>query len=265
MAAASRHVHVEHVMGGPVTIEVRDPTLRPSVLTDALAEAVRLLHHADATFTTFDDASEIRRLDRGVLGIEDCHPDVAEVLARAAVLTARTRGAFDVRSAPDRHLDPSGLVKGWVAQRVADLFTSVGSRHHLVNAAGDIAAVGGSAAGVPWQVGIEHPLHTRQLCSVVPVTTGAVATSGVAARGPHVLDPRSGQPVQELASVTVVGPDLGDADAYATAAMALGLDAPSLLVSLADHEAMVIDGTGHAWQTSGWPGRTFGLETFGAS
>jgi len=257
-----RHVHVEQVMGGPVTIEVRDPQLAGPVLADAIAEAVRLLHHIESTFTTFDDASEIRRLDAGMLALEDCHPEVAAILERAAHLKVRTRGAFDVRSASDRHLDPSGLVKGWAAQRVADLLTSAGSHHHLVNAAGDIAMFGGSAPGVAWQVGIEHPLHPGELCAVVPVTTGAVATSGTAARGPHVLDPRSGRPATELASASVVGPDLGDADVYATAAMALGLDAPALLEALAGHEALLIDATGHSWQTSGWPGRTLAHQTW---
>ena len=253
MTPSARHVHVEHVMGGPVTIEVRDPDLAACDRNDAIAAAVHLLHHIDATFTTFDDASDIRRLDAGTLELSDCPPDVADVLAHAAILHRGTRGAFDIRAAADRHLDPSGLVKGWAAQRVADLLCAAGSRHHLVNAAGDIAAFGGAAPGIPWQVGIEHPLAPGQLCAIVPVTTGAVATSGTAARNTHVIDPCTRQPATALASATVTGPKLGDADAYATAAIALGLDAPNFLTSLPNHEAMLIDATGHIWFTPGWP------------
>ena len=81
----------------------------------------------------------------------------------------------------------------------------------------------------------------------------AVATSGIAERGLHVVNPRTSRPADALASVTVVGPDLTFADAYATAALAMGLDAPEWLSTLPEHEAYVIDAGGHVWWTGGFP------------
>ena len=79
-----------------------------------------------------------------------------------------------------------------------------------------------------------------------------MATSGTAERGLHVIDPRTRRPAGALASVTVVGPDLTHTDAYATAAVAMGLDAPGWLECLREHEAFVVDARGHAWWTAGF-------------
>ena len=66
---------------------------------------------------------------------------------------------------------------------------------------------------------------------------GAVATSGAYERGAHIVDPHTGRPPRGVLSVTVVGPDLATADAYATAAFAMGERAPELLV---DAAAMIV-------------------------
>jgi thiamine biosynthesis lipoprotein len=87
---------------------------------------------------------------------------------------------------------------------------------------------------------------------VVEIDGGAVATSGTAERGPHVIDPHSGRAALELASVTVIGADLTRADAYATAALAMGPAAPAWLSRLQDHEAYVIDAAGMVWSTPGF-------------
>jgi thiamine biosynthesis lipoprotein len=68
-----------------------------------------------------------------------------------------------------------------------------------------------------------------------------------------VFDPHTFLPADELASVTVVGPDLTFADAYATAALARGRAAPAWLETLAGHEAYVVDAGGHVWSTPGFP------------
>ena len=73
-----------------------------------------------------------------------------------------------------------------------------------------------------WQVGIAHPLVRDARCAVLSLGDGAVATSGTAERGAHVLDPHTGRAALDLASVTVLGPDLATADAFATGALARG-------------------------------------------
>jgi thiamine biosynthesis lipoprotein len=71
-------------------------------------------------------------------------------------------------------------------------------------------------------VGIEDPLDPTRVLAVVPVRRGAVATSGHAHRGHHVVDPRTGRPPEGVASVTVLAADLVTADVDATAAYAMG-------------------------------------------
>lgn len=83
-------------------------------------------------------------------------------------------------------------------------------------------------------------------------TDGAVATSGTAERGAHVIDPFTGQPAEALASVTVVGHDLIRSDAYATAAIAMGDRARRWLQGCAGYEALAVAADGRGWWTSGY-------------
>ena len=86
----------------------------------------------------------------------------------------------------------------------------------------------------------------------VALTDGAVATSGTAERGLHVFNPHTGQPAAELASVTIVGPSLTLADAYATAGLAMGVAALAWLGSLDGYESYVVDAGSHAWWSPGF-------------
>lgn len=85
----------------------------------------------------------------------------------------------------------------------------------------------------------------------------AVATSGTYERGFHVVNPRTGSPAQDLVSVTVVGRDLADADAYATAAVAMGRAALAWLPTLRGYEAAVVfeDGRRSPRTACRWPCR----------
>jgi thiamine biosynthesis lipoprotein len=235
-------------MGMPISIDIRDPSLSPADLDAALACCVGWFHWVDEVFSTYKPESPVSRLGRGELALADCPPEVSQVLDRCEQLRAETGGYFDVTAGGT--LDPSGLVKGWAVERAAALLIEAGSQRHCINAAGDVTVVGGAGPSRPWRVGIAHPLVTRALCTVVALTDGAVATSGTSERGFHVFVPQTGQPATALASVTVVGPHLGDADAYATAALAMGLDAPSWLEALPNHEAYVVDAIGHMWASS---------------
>jgi len=99
---------------------------------------------------------------------------------------------------------------------------------------------------------VADPFDPSRLATVVALVDGAVATSGTAERGLHVVDPRTGAPVTELASVTVVGPSLTLADAYATAALVKGRHARTWLEDLSGYEAFAVTSDGLRWQTSGF-------------
>src|SRR5207237_9414561 len=116
----------------------------------------------------------------------------------------------------------------------------------------DVRVRGRPGPGRPWHVGISHPLHPGAFTAVVALTDGAVATSGTAERGLHVFDPHTGRPAAELASVTIVGPSLALADAYATAALAMGAAAPAWLASLEGYESYAVDAEGNAWWSAGF-------------
>ena len=107
--------------------------------------------------------------------------------------------------------------------------------------------------GRRWNVGIQHPWENDKVADVVEIEDGGVATSGRYERGDHVLDPRTGLPATTWMSVTVVAVDLGLADAYATAAMAMGPDGLEWLTTLEGVEAMGIAENRMVVTTAGFP------------
>jgi thiamine biosynthesis lipoprotein len=241
---------VEHLMGTVITLDLADP-LPPQTL-DALADDVfRWLLEVDARFSTFKPDSEVCRFDRGEVSLSEASADLRHVLERCADLWGETDGFFDAYATG--RLDPSGFVKGWSAQVASDRLMAAGAVNHCVNAGGDIRVRGHGPDGGPWRIGIQHPWQPDAACHAVTGTDVAVATSGVYERGHHVLDPRSGRPARGLRSVTVVGADLGVADAYATAAVAMGRAGARWLTRLPGYECAVVTDDGRFLRSSGLP------------
>jgi FAD:protein FMN transferase len=220
---------IEHVMGMPVVVDVRDG----EVGSAALDRVFEWLRFVDATFSTYRADSDVCRLDRGELALRDAHPLVREVLARCERLRVATGGYFDARARG--RLDPSGLVKGWSVDRAAALLSAAGARRFCLNAGGDVLVRGG-----PWRVGVQHPRERDRLAAVLSLTDAAVATSGAYERGEHIVDPLTGRPPRGALAVTVLGRDLATADAYATAAFAMGERGPAWPARLPGCGAMTI-------------------------
>jgi thiamine biosynthesis lipoprotein len=247
--------HAEPVMGTVVSIAARPPAgFPPADLDAALAAAVAALHRADEDFSTFKERSWVSRLRRGEVGLADCPERVGEVYRLAAACRERTDGWFDPAWRGDGTLDPTGLVKGWAADVASAALTAAGVADHCVNAAGDLRLRGERAPGRPWRVGIADPFDRRGLVAVVEGTDLAVATSGIAERGDHVVNPRTGQAAAGLASVTVIGPELALADGYATAGLAAGRGASALLDDLARSgwDWLTVDVAGQAAASAGF-------------
>ncbi|HXA28352.1 MAG TPA: FAD:protein FMN transferase [Candidatus Angelobacter sp.] len=215
---APRTLRVEHVMGTVVSIDVRDAEADPHVLDTV----VEWLHEVDARFSTYREDSEVSRLSRGELSLGDAHADVREALALCDEVHALSHGLFDVWRGG--RLDPSALVKGWSVERAALILQLAGLGDFCVNAGGDVLVRGEAAPGEPWRVGIRHPEESERVAAVLAMNRGAAATSGLYERGGHIVDPRTGQVASRLLSVTVVGPSLTYADAFSTAAFAMGAD-----------------------------------------
>jgi thiamine biosynthesis lipoprotein len=234
---------VEHIMGMPIVAEVRDD-IDPSGL-DGMFE---WLCWVDATFSTYRDDSEISRLNQGELALDDTHPDVREVLERCEELRFATDGYFDIRAGTGGTVDPSGLVKGWAVDRAVMMLDDSGIQEYALSAGGDMVLRGGT-----WRVGIQHPLLHHEVAAVVEATDLAIATSGEYARGQHVFDPHTGRPPAGVLSVTIVGPDLATADAYATAAFAMGPKGPHWTARLRGYDAMTILSDERVLSTPGFP------------
>jgi thiamine biosynthesis lipoprotein len=239
---------VEQIMGLPVVVDVRDDAETGAAL-DQLFDWLRWV---DQTFSTFKEDSEISRINRGELLREDAHPDVRQVLDRCERLRDETDGYFDMRT-PDGSVDPSGLVKGWAVDRAAAILDGAGLHNYAVSAGGDMRVLGRAIPDLAWRVGIQHPLERLEVAAVVVTTDLAIATSGGYARGDHVWNPHSGRAPRGILSVTIVGPELGTADAYATAAFAMGPErAPHWTARLLGYEAMTILADETVFKTGGF-------------
>jgi len=236
----------EEQWGTVITVDVRG--LDDERVVD---ECFAFFRRVDDLFSTWRPETEIMRIGRGELRRTDASPEVDEVLALCEQMRLESGGAFDITAGglpnvPDRPgrapLDPSGLVKGWAVAKAGEMLRAAGAHCFFVSAGGDLVAVGHPEENPPgWRVGVQHPWEKEHVAAVLTITGAAVATSGRYERGDHIIDPRTGRPAVGLASVTVVGPDLTVADAYATAALVLGPgDGMRWLATRAGYEGMSI-------------------------
>jgi thiamine biosynthesis lipoprotein len=232
-------------MGIPVGIEVADRDVDPA----ALDRAFEHLHGVDATFSTYLPHSEVSRLNAGTLAPGDVSPQARAVLDRCAALRGETRGWFDVHATG--RLDPSGFVKGWALDGAGAILAAAGARNFCLHAGGDVLVRGEPKSGRPWRVGVQHPRRRDRVAAVLAARDLGVATSGAYERGPHIVDPYRGRPPEGVLSVTIAAPDLGLADAYATAAFAMGLDGPAWTATLAGCHALTILADGRVLSTPG--------------
>jgi FAD:protein FMN transferase len=236
--------YVEHVMGLPVSLALRGRHAEDAAGRDAWRAVMASLRHADRVFSTYRPDSVVSRLDRGELTRDDPRvpPEVGEVLALGERAERASDGAFSVwRRDRDgrRRLDPSGVVKGWAVERAAAALRALDATDFCLGAGGDVL---GRALDPdrPWRIGVEDPHDTHRVLAVVPLRDGAVATSGTAHRGAHLVDARTGRPPVGVASVTVVAASLTVADVDATAAFARGPDAATWLGQRVGRTGLVV-------------------------
>lgn len=242
---------VEMIMGTAITVHLRAAGEPRELLEAAAEEAFSWFREVDQRFSTYKDDSEVCRLGRGALSIDAASADLRDVLEACEELRSATDGYFDAYAMGG--LDPSGYVKGWSVQVASDRLLEAGIADHFINAGGDVRVRGTGDDGGPWRVGIAHPWEQRKVAWVVAGSDLAVATSGTYERGPHVVNPFSGTPSDALCSVTVTGADLGVADAYATAAVAMGMRGLTWLAGLAAYESSAITQDGQAFRSPGFP------------
>lgn len=231
-------------MGMPITIEVGEPT----VTQDALDKVFAYFVSVDDTFSTYKATSEISKINRGELPVTQYSEAMKTILALSAQTKKDTDGYFDIQH--NGVVDPSGIVKGWAIQNAAHMLETWGFRHFYVDAGGDIQ-VSGHKDGKLWRVGIRNPFNRTENVKVLALTNCGIATSGTAIRGQHIYDPyNKDMSLLDIVSITVIGPNIYEADRFATAALAMGKKGIQFIEKLAGFEGYMIDAYARATFTS---------------
>lgn len=235
------------IMGMPITVDVVGDLPNHVVET-----AFAYFTEVDARFSPFKPDSEVSALNRGDIDLAAMSASLREVLELAELTRCETRGYFDIRR-PDGRLDPSGLVKGWAIRNAARLLEQEGCTNYCIEAGGDIQCRGHSETGGPWRIGIRNPFNQAEIVKTLIPGDSGVATSGLYVRGAHIYDPlRQTNASDEIASLTVVGADIYDADRFATAAFAMGRDGIGFIEDSYGLEGYSIDRSGIATMSSGF-------------
>jgi FAD:protein FMN transferase len=234
------------LMGMPITLEVVDPIVSPDDLEKVFAYFVSV----DEIFSTYKATSEISKINRGELPTAEYSEDMKAILALSEQTKKDTYGYFDIEH--NGLYDPSGIVKGWAIQNAADRLKAGGFRNFYIDAGGDIS-VAGNKDGKLWRIGIRNPFNRNENVKVLALTDRGIATSGTAIRGQHVYDPYNpNMPLLDIVSITVIGPNIYEADRFATAAFAMGKRGIQFIEKLAGFEGYMIDAHARATFTSGF-------------
>ena len=177
-------------MGLPVSVLARGEQADSARADAAVREVFAELVEVDRVFSPYKTDSAVSLLARGEVGWDDVDPVVREVAERCERARELTGGLFDPEL-PGGGWDPSGLVKGWAVERAGERLREVSDLDWCLNAGGDVLVL--CPSNRPFTVGIQDPRDPGRVVTSVARTDGAVATSGTAARGAHLYDPRTGE------------------------------------------------------------------------
>jgi thiamine biosynthesis lipoprotein len=235
------------MMDMPITIEISDSDTPEGAAEPAFA----FFAWVDETFSPYRPDSELSRINDGRLTIERASEPMRAIFQLAEETRQDTGGYFDIRRGGS--FDPSGIVKGWAIHNAALLMRRQGYASLSVDAGGDIQVYGESPDGGPWRVGIRSPFAPNASVKTLALTDCGVATSGRYFRGEHIYNPLRPGPLDgSVASLTVIGPNIYEADRFATAAFAMGGQGVDFIEGLEGFEAYQIDGAGIATLTTGF-------------
>ncbi|MCB9450597.1 MAG: FAD:protein FMN transferase [Anaerolineaceae bacterium] len=233
------------LMGMPITVEIVDASADAGAF-DAVYD---YFNYVDQTFSPFKETSEVSRINRGELALADACEDMQIILELAEQTKQETNGFFDVWH--NGKFNPSGVVKGWAIDEAASLLYYRGFQHFYVDAGGDVQVYGRNAHGQPWRVGICNPFDLSQIIKTVTLDDRGIATSGSYMRGDHIYNPQNdADKLDEIVSITVIGPDILEADRFATAAFAMGKEGIYFIESRPGFEGYMIDRGGRATMTT---------------
>ncbi len=235
------------LMGMHITIEVADQAVSEKDIDDVYD----YFTYVDQTFSTYKENSEISKINRGELKREDYSDDMDLIFTLCERTKKETNGYFDISH--DGKLNPSGIVKGWSIFNAAQILQDKGFENYYVDAGGDVQVAGKNKDGEFWRVGIQNPFQKQGIVKVLQLKNCGIATSGTAQRGQHIYNPHfPGAQITDIVSLTVVGPNVYEADRFATPAFAMGRAGIQFIEKLPGFEGYLIDKDGIATLTSGF-------------
>lgn len=237
------------IMGMPVIVEIKDDSADDNIMSRVFG----YFNYIDEKFSTYKAESEISKINNGDLLIENSSQDMKEIFALAKKTKEETNGYFDIINT-DKKYDPSGIVKGWAILNASKIILNEGFSNFYVEAGGDIQVNGSAEDNNGWKVGIRNPFNVKEIVKMVYLKNNeGIATSGSYERGSHVYNPKDKSDLlSEIVSITVIGPNIYEADRFATAAYAMQEKGIYFIEKLNGFEAYMIDKNGKATMTTGF-------------
>ncbi len=236
-------------MGTPVIINIRDGEARQELFDEVFS----YFRHVDEKFSTYKDTSEITAINNKKISLDKISEDMKTVFLLSEETKKITNGYFDIVDREGKY-DPSGLVKGWSIHNAAKILKDRGVENFCVEAGGDIQISGKNDKDELWCIGIQNPFKEEmEVIKKIYIKDKGVATSGTYVRGQHIYNPLDKDAkIEDIVSLTVIGPNIHEADRFATAAFAMGSRGIYFIESLPGFEGYSIDKNGMATMTRGF-------------
>ena len=250
--------NITHADGQPVTVAPETAKL----LSTALYWAQKTDGLIDPTVTPLSDLWNFTGDPAGPVPSQE---DIDILLSHVSYENIIIDGNIVTLTDPDAGIDVGFLAKGYIADRLKELFLKQGITSALINLGGNVLAVGTKPDGSPFKTGITMPFgKDGELAGIVELNDRSLVSSGSYERCfeqdgrlyHHILDPSTGYPSDSgLSGVTILSDSSTDGDALSTSCFLLGLKkGMSLIKSLPDTEAMFITTDGQIYKTDGFPG-----------
>lgn len=237
----------QQIMGMPIIVEIPGDNDQ-----NKIKKVFNYFRKIDQKFSTYKKNSEISQINKGEIKKNNFSPEMKLILDLADQTKMDTNGFFDSFNPIIKLIDPSGIVKGWAINEAAIKLKKLGVKNFYIAAGGDIQVSGRNSQNKSWKVGIKNPFSPLEIIKVIEVETEGVATSGTYERGTHIYNPISKQSANEIASLTVIAPNIYEADRFATAAFAMGEEGINFIEKLPMCEGYMIGYNKIATMTTGF-------------
>ena len=227
-------------------------------LFDLIERAIKVSKLTDGAFDlTFNSSDDIWNFDQRIMDVPDSNVVAASVRKidyRKIILNRNNQTAF--LELKGMKIGFGAIGKGYAANRAKKIMTDHGIESGMVNAGGDVISWGHMAGGDPWQIGIADPSKEKKYIAWLNISDLSVVTSGnyekfVTINGRkygHIINPKTGWPVEGIQSVTLVSPDAELSDALSTSVFVLGVNKGLELVNrLKNVECLIIDDNNKIW------------------